>query len=57
VFELETRIGEHLQVIQFAAPPFRYIDGLVCLGLLEGPGGSRKEEGERWGGGGIFIGK
>ena len=57
MFELETRIGEHLQVIQFAAPPFRYIDGLVCLGLLEGPGGSRKEEGERWGGGGIFIGK
>jgi len=55
VFEPETRIGEHLQVVQFAAPP--PIDGLVCWGLLDGPGGSRKEEGEWWGGGGIFIGK
>ena len=58
VFEPETRIGEHLRVVQFAAPP--RMDGLACWGLLEGPGGSRKEgkkeEGERYPRG-VFIRK
>jgi len=56
VFEPETRIGKHLRVVQFAAPP--PIDGLAYWGLLEGPGGSRKERrkevGERYPGGGIY---
>jgi len=41
VFEPETRIGEYLRVVQFTAPP--PIDGLACWGMLDDPGGSRKE--------------
>jgi len=58
VFEPETRIGEHLQVVQFAAPPS--MDG--WMGWRVGDFwmarvARGKKEGERWRGGGVFIQK
>ena len=51
----ETRIGELSPGRLICGTP--WINGLAYWGLLDGPGGSRKEEGEKWEGGGIFIGK